>query len=784
MLALANELTDPANYLVAGQQLVAQSKKSQPQTVAQYVAAFKGILNDRVLDFMSVHQDRLDQLLAETAPFENQYDWFAAYTLLNLYSTRVKVELDSMESPNFIWLRIAVQLYWNQGIEYVTEAYHAYASGKMTPPSPTLFNAGSKRPQMSSCFLLKMDDDITDIMEKEHAIGEISVRGGGIGVDVSRLRHSEIANVGKASGLCPLIEVLNYKLRYYNQGGRRKGAGAVYIQAHHLDLKDVLTLVNKNSPKCAADIYICIYVTYFFLHRIATNSNWTLFCPAKVPHLETLCGADYAKAYIEAEQDPRLAPYRKTVSARELYDQIMTTQFVSGHPYIMNKDAVNWKSNHQHLGYISSSNLCTEITQYTDKENISSCNLHAISVRAFAKGPVDNNKIPSIALKEAYDFETLGKTTRQCVTNINQMIEHNFYPLDKGDQKGIIHTTNLRQRPIAIGVSGFAEMLYLLDIHYEHPLTVLLNKMVFACIYFNALAESVRLAQRDGPCEIHHGSSMAEGRLQFDLWNEEYHRLSSIKDVVGDFVKLREVIEPIDPVVWGQQPLDLDGDVIQPTWADLKRAIKKYGVRNSLHTAIQPTASTAHIRGNSENVEPPAANLYSRTVLIGNFTVGNILAFEDYRKIGAWNNNTIQYLLCSKGSFRGFRKYLQENLDQYPEFTGDVERLTYLELKYKTIYEIPQRKLIDLAADRGPYLDQAHSFSLHLNSSDPVKLRAAHFYAASKGLKTIQYYLRTLSDSESGGKITANAGMTSNPLMLQCYKSSKSVEATEHNCCT
>jgi len=451
-----------------------------------------------------------------------------------------------------------------------------------------------------------------------------------------------------------------------------------------------------------------------------------------------------------------------------------------GMPYCMDGDACNLKSNQRNLGYISGSNLCLEIVEYTDENTIAVCNLHSLSLRMFAKGPVKDRNVPvathpdikasdpaSKILRECIDFKHLAHISRRVTENLNRVIDHNWYPLDKivdGKVKPkIINKSNKRHRPVGMGVSGFAEMLHILDLPFEHPLVSQLNKMVFACMYWNALAQSVQLAIKEDHYESFPGSPSSHGLLQFDLWAEEFSILgpNATRKASDDI--------PLEPSVWGQEPHFLytaDNssvqDVIQPTWTDLKRCIVKYGLRNSLLIALMPTASTAQIRRNCESVEAHQSNLYSRKVLKCSYPVLNRYMVEDLQALGVWNNESMEYLQIQKGSIQGIASYVNNNKDKFPEFNGDLDRLQFLQKKYLTMYELPQKIFMNLAAERGRYIDQSASTNVYIQSGDDQKLKAVLLYAQMLGLKTLMYYFR-----QEGGQ-TIN--FTSDPSLTKYIK--------------
>lgn len=615
-----------------------------------------------------------------------------------------------------------------------------------------------------NCFLFSIGDDLDSILKTGiYRGGMISKASGGLGFDVSRVRHSEISNKGFSNGIVPMLQLYNYMVRYVDQGGRRKGAATIFLRPHHIDVEDFIELPRKTGDKYARahDINICLWTSWIFWQRVQEDGKWTLFCPARVPQLNDLYGKEFTKAYEAAEKDPTIASHhKKVISARDLYNKIRAVIRECGMPYLMNGDAANIKSNHKHMGYISGSNLCLEVIEYTDDDTIAVCNLHSLSLRMFAKGPLKSSDNKGI--REAFDFKLLAHMSRRVVENLNKVIDHNWYPLDKVKdgviKPKIINRSNKKHRPVGMGVAGFAEMLHIMDLAFEDKEVSDLNKMIFACMYWNALAQSIQLAIRDGVYETFKGSPTSHGQLQFDLWREEF-------EVVGaNAARKYEDDEPITPDVWGQKEFILytaDGqsvqDTILPTWADIKRCIMKYGLRNSLLIALMPTASTAQVRRNCESVEAHQNNMYSRKVLKCSYPVLNRYMVTDLEDIGLWNDNTVEFIRVRNGSIKDFGKYVSDNADLFPAFNKNWERLKVVERKFKTMWEIPQRVFMKLAADRSRYIDQSSSTNIYIRDCDDEKLKAVHIYANMLGLKTLMYYLR-----QTGGetiKFTADPSM-------------------------
>jgi ribonucleoside-diphosphate reductase alpha chain len=764
---LGYDVTHYDNFMLAGRLAIANLRLVAPPTYADYVTVMSSRLNSNAQTFMRNYLERIQDAIDCNLALDYDHDWFSANTIITMYSAYPRYDSPFAETPQYLWMRVAVQLYSHKGIDEVLKCYQEIAEGWYTPASPTLFNCCMRNCQLSSCFLMTINDNMFSILNTHFNMGIISKYCGGIGVDVSRLRShiSHIAGMGNAQGIVPIVRMVNDLLRYVNQTTRRKGAGTIFLRPHHMEIFEFVSTVKKigAAQERAHDINICLWTSNLFWKRIKNDEKWTLFCPAETPQLNDVYGAEFERLYIEAEHDKTI-PNKKVVRARELYQHILDVQREAGMPYLMNADACNLKSNQRHLGYIRSSNLCLEIVEYTDTNSIASCNLHSLSLRMFAKQPMTNK------LTEAIDFAKLGKITTSAINNLNQLIDTTFYPLDNvddGDGNMRAHTCNIsrpnkKYRPVALGVSGFAEMLYVLDLPFEDRRVNLVNKAVFACIYWNALAASVNLAIHDGPYESFRDSPAAQGKLQFDLWAEEFQQLGP------NSMRKEEDDLPLSPKEWGQKPYVLDnGYSIEPTWESLKAAIIKYGLRNSLLTAIMPTASTAQIRRNCENVEPHQTNMYSRQVLKATYPVLNRYMVEDLQELGLWTKSTLSYLQITGGSLKGFTEFVMQNNGK---LTPEVKsRLNFYEQKYRTVWEISQKKLLILMAERARYIDQSASLSAYFEDCTDEKLQAYHMAGYMLGLKTQMYYLR-----QTGG---GNIKFTVDPEIMAKINAGKLLES-------
>lgn len=765
-------MTSDYEYLVLGGRLaISDLKDKAPTNLIDYLDAMKDRLDPEVADYIRDNRVELQKAVDEHEKYDMDCDWFSANTMITMYCAANKYKGSPVEVPQYTWLRVATKLHMTKGVERVIKAYSEMSKGYYTPASPTIFNAGMKNSQMSSCFLLTLEDSLDHILKGVYRSGMISKYSGGIGLDISKLRHSEISNVGASKGILPAIRLFNNNMRYVDQTGRRRGAATLFLRTHHIDLIDFISAKRPVGDKNARahDLFYCLWTSRLFWKRVKNNEHWTLFCPAKVPHLNDLYGKKFEEAYIKAESDPNIVvgEGKEVRQAREIYDLIREVQRETGGPFLMDGDACNQKSNQRHLGYINCSNLCLEVVEYTDKDTIATCNLHSTSMRMFSKVCANRKQ-----LTDYIDFEKLGDVVGSVVENIDMVIDRNWYPLDKLDDEGKvikekqISKNNKKHRPMGIGVSGFAELLHSLDLPFTDPKVILINKAFFACMYWNALAKSVDLAILDGPHESFPGSPASDGLLQFDLWREEFEELGPNK-----FRKAEDDL-PLSPCEWGQKPYPLsNGKVIEPTWESLKEAIMKYGLRNSLLIALMPTASTAQIRRNCETVEAHQSNIYSRDGIAGIYTVMNRYMVEDLKAVSAWNKYTVEYLKNSNGSLLKFTDYIKSYPKFYPEFKEEsYERVKFLEQKYRTMWELPQRLFIDLAADRGRYVDQSASMNLYYMDPKDETIEAAHMYAHYKGLKTMMYYLRQGSLATTS-KFTVDNSIAAETKQLDSTKS-------------
>ena len=705
-IAATNTTTHPDYALLASRiaigNLHKNTKKSFSQTITdlyQYVdpktGKGAGLIAEDVYNVVMENAPLLDSTIIYDRDF--QFDYFGFKTLEKSYL--LKMHGIVVERPQHLFMRVAVGIH-KTDLDEIVKTYNMISEGWFTHATPTLFNAGTPKPQMSSCFLIQMkDDSIPGIYDTLKQTALISQSAGGIGLSIHNVRAkgSYIRGTnGTSNGIVPMLRVFNDTARYVDQGGgKRKGSFAIYLEPWHADVYDFLDL-RKNHGKeevRARDLFYALWIPDLFMQRVKDNGTWTLMCPNECPGLSDCWGEEFEKLYTKYESEGK---GRETINAQDLWYKIIESQIETGNPYMLYKDAANRKSNQQNLGTIKSSNLCTEIIEYTAPDEIAVCNLGSIALPKFVKDG-------------AFDHDKLFEVTYQLTVNLNKIIDGNYYPVPE------TRNSNMRHRPIGIGVQGLADAFILLRFPFESEDAKKLNREVFETIYYASCTASKDLARRDGAYESFPGSPASKGILQFDMWN----------------------VTPTER--W--------------EWSVLKEEIAKYGMRNSLLLAPMPTASTAQILGNNECFEPYTTNIYSRRTLAGEFIVVNKHLLKDLVNLGLWNDNLKNKLMSTSGSV--------QNIDEIPD---------NLKALYKTAWEISQRVVIDMAADRGAYICQSQSLNIFMENANFGKLTSMHFYAWEKGLKTGMYYLRTKAATDAI-KFTVDKSQLSQP------KSAVSTEA-------
>ncbi|KAJ3671691.1 hypothetical protein LUZ60_007770 [Juncus effusus] len=652
------------------------------------------LIADDVYHIIMKNAERLDSEINYERDFE--YDYFGFKTLERSYLLKVNGQV--AERPQHMLMRVSVGIH-KEDIESAVKTYRLMSERWFTHASPTLFNAGTPRPQLSSCFLVCMkSDSIEGIYDTLKECAMISKSAGGIGVSVHNTRStgSYIRGTnGTSNGIVPMLRVFNDTARYVDQGGgKRKGAFAVYLEPWHADVFEFLDL-RKNHGKDenrARDLFYALWIPDLFMERVQSNGQWSLFCPNEAPGLADCWGKDFKRLYTKYEDEGKM---KKSVPAQSLWFEILKAQIETGTPYMLFKDSCNRKSNQQNLGTIKSSNLCTEIIQYTSPTETAVCNLASIALPRFVRDkgvPLESHPyklVGSFGSQNRYfDFEKLAEVTGIVTANLNKIIDVNYYPVENARR------SNMRHRPIGIGVQGLVDAFILLGLPFDSIEARELNKEIFETIYYHALKASTEIAAKEGAYETYEGSPSSKGILQPDMW--------------------------------GVAPSS------RHDWPALKQLISKNGLRNSLLVAPMPTASTSQILGNNECFEPYTSNIYSRRVLSGEFVVVNKHLLHDLIEMGTWSPAVKNKIIYDNGSV--------QNIAGIPDKLKSI---------YKTVWEIKQKTIVDMAVDRGCYIDQSQSLNIHMDQPNFGKLTSLHFYAWSKGLKTGMYYLRTRAAADA-----------------------------------
>lgn len=634
------------------------------------------LIAEEIYHIVMEHQERLDAAIVHAR--DSFYDYFGFRTLEKSYLLKIDGEI--VERPQHMIMRVAIGIHKND-IDAAIETYNLMSEKWFTHATPTLFNAGTPKPQLSSCFLLTTQGDSIDgIFDTLKQCAQISKSAGGIGLSIHNIRAngSYIKGTnGTSNGIVPMLKVFNDTARYVDQGGgKRKGAFAVYLEPWHADIMEFLDLKKNNGKEemRARDLFYGLWIPDLFMKRLKEDKDWSLFCPNECPNLADTHSEEFEKLYTKYEQEGKA---RKVVKASDVWTKILSLQVETGNPYILYKDHANSKSNQQNLGTIKSSNLCCEIIEYTSKDEVAVCNLASIALNKFVKED------------RTYDFKKLEEVTARVTRNLNRIIDVNYYPVKEAQN------SNLRHRPIGIGVQGLADAFILMRFPFESEMARKLNRDIFETIYYAAMKTSMELAKEEGTYETYQGSPLSQGKFQFDLWK-------------------------INP---GNNRYD---------WDALRQEVMTHGVRNSLLLAPMPTASTSQILGNNECFEPYTSNIYTRRVNSGDFVIVNKHLLNDLVDLGIWSESLKNKIIADDGSI--------QNISEIPQHIKDL---------YKTVWEIKQRAIIDLASDRGAFICQSQSMNIHLESTNFKTLSAMHMYAWEKGLKTGSYYLRSKAASKA-----------------------------------
>lgn len=705
------------------------------KTIEEYVERYRKILHPEIVTYMKKHAKQLNQLLERLYPYNYRFYYTGSLSMSSTYSLKDRFDAEPSETPVQIYLRDAIQIHHKYGISDIQRCCMDQARGLYSLATPALVSSGTTKNQTASCYIIDVQDNIESIADKVfRCTAVISSNGGGIGLNLTNIRHSEISTRGMSKGVIPIAKILNRIMLYADQRNTRKGAANLCLAVWHIDIEDFIQLtrktgqVKKDSTETVVEepfeMFTTVMTNWLFIHRAANRQDWTLFCPSKVPKLKGLYGRAFIKTYLEYENDPTIPSHaKKVVKASDLANLIFKTRLNTGSPYTIDLDAINSKNPLGDRFYINCSNLCLEVLQYTSEDEIAVCNLASICLPTIIKG-------------KEIDWDLLGYIARELVLNLNRLIDNSMNSVPEanvGAQK---------RRSLGIGVQGFADFLYLLDLHFEHEKTRLLNKKISACIYWNALAKSVDLAIETGKTyEGFESSHAKDGKLQFDLWRQEYETLKEL-GMLQEQLRKPEDDEPIHPSEWGQKAITLSNDeVIEPTWESLKAFIQKYGLYNAHVTCQQPTATTSLINNNCEMKEAITENIYTRELMKTEFTIVNTHLERDLRAIGLWDNKIAHHIIFNNGSVSKLESFVEEQ----GYSNNDPERLKYIITKYKTMFEIKNSVILQLTADSGRYICQSQSTNLYFSEPNVNKIKGGFFLASGLGLKTTSYYTRMKS---------------------------------------
>lgn len=680
---------DPDYLILAGRIAINNHHKNTEKNFTNVMKKLneKDIISDKLLKIAEENKEIIETII----DYDRDYliSYFGFQSLKKSYL--LKYEGEVLERPQHLFMRVAISIH-GENLYMVKNVYNSLSMKYYTHATPTLFNAGTKNEQLSSCFLIGTEDSVEGLYKTASDMALISKWSGGIGVHITNVRAKDSyinKTGGKSNGIIPLLKVYNDISRHINQSGKRNGSFAVYIEPWHADIEDFLDCKKNNGAEemRARDLFYGLWIPDLFMKRVENDEDWSLMCPNECPGLDNKWGDDFETLYKYYEENQK---YRIKIKAKSLWEKIINSQIETGLPYILYKDACNKKSNQKHYGTIKSSNLCTEIIEYSDSKETAVCNLASLCLPSYIN---DGN----------FDYELLGIKTQELVQNLNNIIDINAYPTLESE------LSNKKHRPIGIGVQGLADVFMILKKPYNSEEARLLNKNIFECIYYNALEMSNKLAICQQPYETFEGSPTSKGELQFDLWN-------------------------VKPSFYHEK-----------LWDSLRHSIIKFGLRNSLLVAPMPTASTAQIMGNNESFEPYTSNLYTRAVLSGSYVIVNNHLINELRQKGLYSPELIEKIMLNKGSV--------QNLD-IPE---DIKQI------YKTAWELPQKCIVDMAIDRGPFICQSQSLNVFVNPPQPKIIHSIHFYGWKNGLKTGTYYIRTKSVLETQNFTTEVSKETKQP---------------------
>ena len=682
------------------------------------------LISPHVWDIVDKNSDFLDQFVTSYSNNDFLFDYFGFKTLERAYL--MKMNGITQERPQYMWMRVSIGIH-GEDLKKACETFILMSEKYFTHATPTLFNAGTLRPQLSSCYLISMESDSLDgIFNTLKECANISKWAGGIGLHIHNVRATGSlirGTNGLSTGIVPMLRVFNNTARYIDQGGRRNGSFAIYLETWHADIVDFLDLKKNQGDEemRARDLFYALWISDLFMEKVKTNEDWCLFCPDECPGLADVYGDEFNALYKKYESESK---YKRKIKSRELWFKILDSQMETGTPYLCYKDAANRKSNQNNLGTIKSSNLCTEIIQYSDANETAVCNLASIALNRFVVFDVNTNK-------HIFCYEHLYDVVRVVTRNLNRVIDINYYPTEK------TKVSNLRHRPIGIGVQGLADVFFMLDIPFHSEEATEINKLIFETIYYAALFESNIISTercnffnnlKIAPFDIPNQYFTTSTGENLKLTDEEYTNLNSCPDLLGSYSSF--IGSPMSTGIFQFDMWNVTPTPGRYDWETLRSNIMKHGLRNSLLVAPMPTASTSQILGNNECFEPITSNIYMRRTLAGEFVMINKYLIREFIDLGIWNEKLKNNIIANRGSIQ------QLELSMFPGLTQHIKN------KYKTVWEIPMKHLIDMAADRGAFICQSQSLNLWLEEPNYNTLTSMHFYSWTKGLKTGIYYLR------------------------------------------
>jgi ribonucleotide reductase alpha subunit len=697
-------IENPEYSTLASRIIVSNHHKNTSPSFSEtvHILYTSSLVTEELYEIVMKNKEKLNSYIDYSRDY--LFDYFGFKTLERAYLMRANKKI--IERPQHLWMRVAIGIHGND-LKEALQTYDLMSKKYFTHATPTLFNAGTNRPQLSSCFLCSMQDDsVSGIYDTLKELALISKYAGGIGVHIHQIRgkgsHIRGTN-GTSNGIIPMLRVFNNTARYIDQAGKRLGSIAVYLEPWHTDIEAFLELKKNhgNEEDRCRDLFLALWVSDLFMQRVKENKKWSLMCPDQCRGLSDVCGEAFSTLYEKYEAEGK---YTKQINAQDLWFKILEAQIEQGVPYILYKDAANMKSNQKNLGTIKSSNLCAEVLIYSSPEETGVCNLASLCLASFVEEEADS-------LKKAFNFEKLHEIAKVVTKNLNKVIDRNFYPVEKA------RVSNLRHRPIGIGVQGLADVFVQLRYPFESDEAKALNRQIFETIYHGAVEASMELSQKRAQIIRANNSEVLANyvnEFELNMINSKYP--GAYSSFEGS--PISEGLFQFD--LWGQAPSD------RYDWNKLREEIKEHGIRNSLLISPMPTASTSQIMGFNESFEPFTNNIFQRKTLSGEFIVINKYLINDLIKLGLWNKDMKDLIIMHNGS-----------VQQIKEIPDNLKAL------YKTVWEIKQKNIIDMSADRGIYVCQTQSLNMFIEDPDFQKLSSMHFYAHSKGLKTGSYYLRT-----------------------------------------